>query len=330
MKKILVTGGAGYVGAILVPKLLEQGYFVRVLDTFWFDGGAMKVYLNRTNCELIEGDIRDKSLVERALKDMDIVIHLAAISNDPCSDLSPKLTQRVNYDAIDHLVDIAKTSGVTRFIAASSSSVYGVKEDPLVVETTPLEPITLYAKLKAESENIILAVEDDNFVPVCIRSATVCGYSPRMRLDLTVNILTSHAVNNRVITVFGGQQKRPNIHIEDITDVYTMLVECPAEKISGEVFNVGAKNYKVVEIAEIVKGVVGDDVQIVVTDTVDERSYYISSEKIKAVLGYETKRTVEDAVRDVKEAFEKGLIPDYQNIKYSNVKTMKEMKLDQI
>ena len=330
LKNILVTGGTGYVGCVLTPKLIEQGYNVRVLDIFWFGEECTKQFEEHPKCELIQGDIRDESTVKKALEGIDTVIHLAAISNDPCSDLEPKLTQQVNYDAVKSLVKLAKSSGVKRFINASSSSVYGVKSEPNVTENLPLEPITLYAKLKAETEPIILEETSEDFVPVCIRSATVCGYSPRMRLDLTVNILTSHAVNKREITVFGGQQKRPNIHIDDITDLYTMLVEAPAEKISGEVFNAGGNNYKVIEIAEMAKKVVGDDVKITITDVIDERSYHISSEKIKAVLGYEPKRTVEDAVCDVKEAFEKGLIPDYQNIKYYNVKTMKEMKLDQI
>ena len=324
-RNILVTGGTGYVGCVLVPKLLERGYTVRVLDIMWFGEDCTKGFKEHPNCELIKGDIGDESTVKKALEGIDTVIHLAAISNDPCSDLDPKLTQQVNYDAVKSLVRLAKSRGVKRFINASSSSVYGVKSEPNVTEDLPLEPITLYAKLKAETEPIILGEASEDFTPVCIRSATVCGYSPRMRLDLTVNILTSHAVNKREITVFGGQQKRPNIHIDDITDLYTMLIEAPAEKISGEVFNAGGNNYKVIEIAEMAKEVVGDDVKITITDVIDERSYHISSAKIKNALGFMPKKTVRDAIADVKNAFENGLILDYENTRYYNVKKMKEL-----
>ena len=322
---ILVTGGTGYVGCVLVPKLLERGYIVKVLDIFWFGEECTKVFKEHPNCELIQGDIRGEATLKKVLEGIDTVIHLAAISNDPCSDLDPKLTQQVNYDAIRSLVRLAKIGGVKRFINASSSSVYGVKSEPNVTEDLPLEPITLYAKLKADTEPIILGEASEDFVPVCIRSATVCGYSPRMRLDLTVNILTSHAVNKREITVFGGQQKRPNIHIDEITELYTMLVEAPAEKISGEVFNAGGNNYKVIEIAEMAKEAVGDDVKITTTDVVDERSYHISSEKIKNALGFAPKKTVRDAIADVRDAFENGLIPDYEDTRYYNVKKMKEL-----
>jgi len=325
LKKILVTGGAGYVGCVLVPKLLKLGYNVTVLDIMWFGEECIKQFKGHPNCELIKGDIGDESIVKKALEGVDTVIHLAAISNDPCSDLSPKLTQQVNYDAVESLVKSATNSGVRRFISASSSSVYGIKSEPNVTEDLPLEPITLYAKFKAETEPLILGEESEDFVPVCIRTATVCGYSPRMRLDLTVNILTSHAVSQREITVFGGQQKRPNIHINDITDLYAMLVEAPAEKIAGEVFNVGGNNYKVIEIAEMAKEVVGGDVKIKITDVIDERSYHISSEKIKNTLGFSPKKTVRDAITDVKNAFENGLIPDYEKTQYYNVKRMKEL-----
>ena len=325
IERVLVTGGTGYVGCVLVPKLLEREYNVRVLDICWFGEECKKQFKEHPSCELIKGDIRDESTVQKALEGIDTVIHLAAISNDPCSDLDPKLTQQINYDAVKSLVRLAKSSGVKKFINASSSSVYGVKSEPNVTEYLQLEPITLYAKLKAETEPIILGEASEYFVPVCIRSATVCGYSPRMRLDLTVNILTSHAVNKREITVFGGQQKRPNIHIDDITDLYTMLIEAPAEKISGEVFNAGGNNYKVIEIAEMAKEVVGDDVKITITDVIDERSYHISSAKIKNALGFMPKKTVRDAIADVKNAFENGLILDYENTRYYNVKKMKEL-----
>jgi len=326
-KKILVTGGAGYVGAVLIPELLKRGYSVKVLDLFMFDENIFNGIKKDKSLEVVKGDIRNRKTLENVLEDMDAVIHLAAISNDPCSELNPELTQQVNYDAIINLVRIAKDKGVQRFIAASSSSVYGIKSEPEVTEDLPLEPITLYAKLKARSEEIIRKEADENFVPVCIRSATVCGYSPRMRLDLTVNILTSHAVNKNLITVFGGQQKRPNVYIDDIVGLYADLIEAPADSIRGEVFNFGAENYKVIEIARMVRETVGDTVKIEVTESNDERSYYISSQRIKKQLGYYPKNTIKQAIINVKDAFKNGLIPDYQNTRYYNVKKMIEMNM---
>ena len=324
MNKILVTGGAGYVGAVLVPKLLLRGCQVRVLDTFWFGKDGLAEVGGHTNLEIVDGDIRDESTVKKACKGMDAVIHLAAISNDPSCDLDPELTKQVNMDAVIELVQIAKNSGARRFINASSSSVYGIKEEEQVTEELPLEPITYYAKYKAETEKIIKDASSGDFVTVSVRPATVCGYSPRMRLDLSVNIMTNLAINNGVMTVFGGEQKRPNIHIQDLTDLYIKLVDAPAELINGDVFNANCMNMKMIQIADTVKRVLGNGVAIRITPSDDNRSYYTSSEKLNKRLGWQYKYTVEDAITDMKRAFQNGLIPNpMEDVKYYNVKCMK-------
>jgi len=328
IRQVLVTGGAGYVGAVLVPKLLDKGYRVKVLDLYIYGEQALDAVKDNPNLEQIKGDIRDRALLEKVLPGCDAVIHLACISNDPSFELDPVLGRSINYDAFFDLVNISKNSGVHRFIYASSSSVYGIKEEENVTEDLPLQPLTDYSRYKALCEEVLLKVREPGFVTLILRPATVCGYSPRLRLDLTVNILTNHAVSNRKITVFGGQQKRPNIHIEDVTDLYTMALEWPDEAIDGKIFNAGYENYRIIEIAEIVRNVVGQEVNIVTTPTDDHRSYHISSEKIRKELGFVPKHTVEDAVLDLVAAFQAGKIPNSMtDIRYYNIKTMQHLQL---
>ena len=256
------------------------------------------------------------------------VIHLACISNDPSFELNPEVGKSINYDAFPGLVDVSKDQGVRRFIYASSSSVYGLRDEENVTEDLALLPLTDYSKYKAMCEDILLEKREPGFHPLILRPATVCGYSPRLRLDLTVNILTSHAVNNREITVFGGQQMRPNIHIQDVTDLYVKSLVWSEESIDGKVFNAGYDNKKVAEIAEIARDKVGEDVSIITTPTDDHRSYHISSAKIKKELGFEPEHTVEDAVSDLVTAFSAGQIPDPMgNINYYNIKTMQALVL---
>ncbi len=324
-KKVLVTGGAGYAGSVLVPKLLERGYDVRVLDLMMFDSRGLSSVKDK--CEIIKGDIRDSKLVKICLEGVDSIIHLAAISNDPCSELNHELTKQVNYNATTNLVNLAKERQTTRFIFASTSSVYGIKKEPNVTEDLPLEPLTIYSETKAMAEEFIKENSDDNFTAVNIRSATICGYSPRMRLDLSVNILTEHAINKGRITVFGGEQKRPNIHIEDITNYYADLLEVPKEKITGESFNANSENYTMMQIAEMVREVIGKHIQIEKIETKDIRSYHISSEKIKRVLEFEPRRTIRDGILDLKKAFETGLIPDPSDSVYRNIERMKEIEI---
>ena len=328
IKNVLVTGGAGYVGAVLVPKLLEQGYAVSVLGLYMFGDHVFDSVKDHPNLRQMRGDLRDRTLLERALSGCDAVIHLACISNDPSFELDPELGKSINYDAFLPLVDVAKDSGVHRFIYASSSSVYGVREDQNITEELALLPLTDYSKYKALCEDVLLQKRAPGFNTLILRPATVCGYSPRLRLDLTVNILTNHAVNNKRITVFGGQQMRPNIHIADVCDLYVKSLEWPDEAIDGKVFNAGYENHKVMEIAQIARDVVGGGVEIVTTPSDDHRSYHISSEKIKGELGFVPVHSIEDAVGDLVTAFGAGQIPDSMaGIHYYNIKTMQALNL---
>ncbi len=334
IRQVLVTGGAGYVGSMLVPRLLAKGYRVRVLDLYIFGEHVLDEVKDNPNLEQVKGDIRDQELLRRVLPGCDAVIHLACVANDPSFDLNPALSRSINYDAFEPLVRISKESGVRRFVYASTSSVYGVSEVQNVTEDHPLVPITDYNKYKGLCEPILLAEQAPNFTTVVIRPATVCGYSPRLRLDLTVNILTSHAVNNGRITVFGGTQMRPNIHVNDMVDLYQTLLELPDERIAGRTFNAGYQNRTVAEIAGIVRDVVRREVhgrenmEIVTTPSDDRRSYHISSEKIKRELGFVPKRTIEDAVRDLVAAFQAGRIPNpMTDIHYYNIKTMQAIDL---
>lgn len=328
IKSVLVTGGAGYVGAILIPKLLKAGYHVKVLDLYLYGEDVLDSVKDHPELEQIKGDMRNRSLLEKALPGCDAVIHLACISNDPSFELNPDLGKSINYDAFLDLVDVSKKSGVKRFIYASSSSVYGVKEEPNVTEDLPLEPLTDYSKYKAMCEDVLLEAREPGFVTLILRPATVCGYSPRLRLDLSVNILTNHAVTNGKIKVFGGDQKRPNIHIEDMTDLYVMTLQLPDEQIDGKIFNAGYENHTIMQIANMVKNIVGEKVDIVTTPTDDNRSYHISSNKIANELGFTPRYTIEDAVCDLVKAFEDGKIPNSMtDIRYYNIKTMQALNL---
>ncbi|OGG09621.1 UDP-glucose 4-epimerase [Candidatus Gottesmanbacteria bacterium RBG_16_43_7] len=326
IKTVLVTGGAGYVGAVLVPKMLARGYKVKVLDWYIY-GDVFKPYQSNRNYIQIKGDLRDRSLVKEALKDTDAVIHLACISNDPSFELNPKLGTSINYDAMKILVDLSKKAGVQRFIFASSSSVYGVKKEKTVTEDLSLEPLTDYSKYKILSEQYILDAATGDFIVLVLRPATVCGYSPRMRLDLTVNMLTIQALVNGRITVFGGSQTRPNIHIEDITDLYVKTLNYPKRKIAGKIYNAGYENLAVMRIAKMVKKVLKNrNIDITISPTDDKRSYRISSEKIKRELGFIPKHSVEEAIADIKKAHEHGDLPNpLVDDRYYNIRTMKSL-----
>lgn len=325
---MLITGGAGYVGSALVPRLLEKGYHVKVLDLYIYGDHVLDAVKDHPNLEQIKGDIRDRKLLERIIPGCDAIIHLACISNDPSFELDPSLGKSINYYAFFDLVGVAKASGVRRFIYASSSSVYGVKDEMDVTEDLPLKPLTDYSKYKALCEEVLLKEQAPGFVTLVFRPSTVCGYSPRLRLDLTVNILTNHAVNNRKITVFGGQQMRPNIHIADMNEAYVKALTWPDTAIDGKIYNVGYENYKVMELAEKVQKVVGPEIEIIITPTDDNRSYHVSSEKIKRELEFTAQHSVEDAVRDLVEAFHAGKIPNpMSDNRYYNIKTMQAIKL---
>ncbi len=325
---VLVTGGAGYVGSALVPQLLAAGHKVTVLDLYLYGEDVLSSVETHPFLRQIKGDIRDPETVTAALEGCDAVIHLACISNDPSFELDPDLGASINLRAFRPLVRAAKATGVERFIYASSSSVYGVKDDAEVTESLPLEPLTDYSKCKAECEVILKEEREPGFITCTIRPSTVCGYAPRQRLDVVVNILTNHAVNSGRIRVFGGSQKRPNIHIRDMVDLYLYLLELRDEKIDGKIWNAGYQNHTLMEIAEIVKSVVGGDLPVEVETTDDLRSYHVSSEKIARDIGFEAKHTVEEAVRDLVAAFDAGRLPNsLDDPIYFNIKTMQERGL---
>lgn len=331
MRRVLVTGGAGYKGCVLVPRLLKAGYEVVVYDLMLFGSSGLP---SDERLRIIRGDIRDAGSYAAAVEGCDSVIHLACISNDPSYELDPALSKTINYDAFEPMVQASKNAGVQRFVYVSSSSVYGISNAAEVTEEHPLVPLTEYSKYKALCETVLDKHRSGNFAAVIIRPATVCGYSPRMRFDLTVNILTNHAIRRGVITVFGGEQKRPNIHLDDISEVYVNMLEYPASLVDGEVFNVGYENHTVGQLAEMAKAVVEREfpekapIRIATTGTNDNRSYHVSSRKIAAKLGYRPSRTIEDAMRDLCSAFKAGKFEDsLSNDDYINVKTVKKLGL---
>lgn len=316
-------------GAVLVPKLLKAGYHVKVLDLYIYGKHVLDSVKDSPNLEQIPGDIRNQSLLQHIMPGVDAVIHLACISNDPSFELDPTLGKSINYDAFPVLVDVARDSGVTKFVYASTSSVYGLKEETNVTENLPLRPLTDYSRYKAMCEEILDLKRTSGFFTLTLRPATVCGYSPRMRLDLIVNILTNHAFNNRKLQVFGGGQMRPNIHIEDVTDLYVMSLKWPVQAINGKVFNAGYQNHTVSKIAELVQNRVGKDVTIETLPSDDHRSYHISSEAIQRELGFAPKHTIEDAIDDIVSAFGKGWIPkSMADPRYYNIKVMQELGLE--
>ena len=325
-RKILITGGAGYVGAVLVPRLLADDYCVTVYDLMIYGENALPKHPNLT---VVKGDIRDQKLLTKAMLSQDAVIHLACISNDPSFELNPALGRSINLDAFQPLVEISREQGVKRFIYASSSSVYGIKKEMDVNEAMTLEPLTDYSRFKAECEKILLDYQSPNFSTVIVRPATVCGYSPRQRLDVIVNILTNLAYNKREISIFGGEQLRPNIHIADMVDSYILLLQSDDLEVAGQIFNAGFENQKVKDLAEIVKEVIGQDVRMVTLPTEDNRSYHISSKKIYDELGFKATRTIRDAVIDIKNAFDQGKLPNSLNDeRYFNIKRMQSFNLN--
>ena len=331
MKHVLVLGGAGYVGSLLCPQLLELGYRVTSFDIGYF--GDAFLPKDNPNFRAVQGDIRDAAALREVFQGVDVAIDLACISNDASFVLDESLSTTINLDAFEPMVIAAKESGVKRFIYASSSSVYGVSEQPNVTEDHPLVPLTLYNKYKGLCEPKLFAQQSPGFVCVTIRPATLCGYAPRQRLDLSVNILTSHAVNNGKITVFGGTQMRPNLHVQDMCNLYKLLIEIEAEKIAGETFNCGFQNMSIMDIAQIVKRVVEEEfpdkapIEIVTTPTDDIRSYHINSDKIRRELGFEPSHSIEDAVRDLCKAFQAGKLPNPMNDdRYYNVRTLKALQ----
>ena len=323
MKKILLIGGGGYVGSRLVDYL-KLNYEVTVYDLFIY-GDTIN---ENKSVFKIKGDIRDVNLLKEIIPKHEIIIHLACISNDPSFDLNPDLGRSINFDPFESLIKISKDNGIKRFIYASSSSVYGIKNEKNVDENCSLEPITDYSVFKAKCEEILLKYTDKSFIGTIIRPATVCGYSKRQRLDLVVNILTNFAYNKGVILVYGGSQLRPNINIKDMCRAYLKILESNEQDIKGEIFNVGYENNSVNELAKIVSENIQKKVLIKNVPTDDNRSYHISSKKILNNIGFQNKFDIKDAVCEIRDAFKKNLFKDPLNNEiYFNIKRMKSLNL---
>lgn len=312
--KILVTGGCGYKGTVLTQKLLEQGNDVTVVDTQWF-GNHLE---DHARLEIIKGDVRETDKIP--LDGVDTVIHLANIANDPGVELNPSLSWEVNVLATQQLADKSVRSGVQQFIFASSGSVYGIKEEAEVTEDLPLVPISVYNKTKMVAERVLLSFQKDIQIH-CIRPATVCGWSPRMRLDVSVNMLTLQALKNGVITVFGGQQTRPNIHIQDMIGVYQHFLENP--NLDSGCYNAGFENISILDIAQQVVKKIPADIQV--TDSNDPRSYRQNSDKLMAT-GFLPQYSVADAIDDVINRYKDGHLVDSDQC--YTVRWMKQLNLD--
>lgn len=328
MKKIFITGGGGYVGSRLVPILIKKGFQVTVYDKFYYGNYLIK----NKNLKIVNGDIRNTLKLKKSCFNQEVFLHLACISNDSSFELNNNLSKTINYNAFEPMVIVAKEAKIKRFIYASTSSVYGISKKKNVTEEHDLVPLTLYNKYKGMCEPILLRHTNNHFEGVIFRPATVCGYSPRMRLDLSVNILTNFAYHKGYIKLFGGNQLRPNLHILDYCDVVIKLINAPSKKVANQIFNVGNENLSLKNLANIVKNKVKlklkNNIQIIKSKSKDLRSYHIDSSKIKNVLNFKPKRRVIDAIEELCNAFKKKeIVNTFDNYRYYNVQTLKRLKI---
>lgn len=323
-EKVLIIGGAGYVGSMLAKRLLKEHYSVRIFDLFIYDVN----FEENVNLEIIKGDLRNLGSIEKALTGVDHVIHLACISNDPSFELNPDLGKSINFDPFEPLVKLCIKNKIKRFIYASSSSVYGLSSQKNVDEDHPIKPLTDYSKFKVECEKVLKSYKNTDLTWTIIRPATVCGYSIRQRFDVIINLLTNLAYNKGEISVFGGDQLRPNVHIDDMIGSYLAILKSDYKKTQFETYNVGYENLKVIEIADLVKNTVNKNINLKIVPTNDNRSYHISSSKIKEKLNFDMRHNVKDAINDLVQAFEKNMFVDpLNNENYFNIKRMQSINL---
>jgi nucleoside-diphosphate-sugar epimerase len=323
IRHVLVIGGAGYVGSILVRKLLDRSYSVTVLDALLYGDESIREFYGRPDFELIHDDMRNVEAVVRAMQYADAVVHLGALVGDPACALNEKLTLEINLAATRMIAEAARGFGVQRFIFASTCSVYGAS-DQLLDERSALNPVSLYARTKIDSERVLLALNDDRFAPVILRFATVYGLSPRPRFDLVVNLLAAQAVCEKRITIFGGDQWRPFIHVDDAAEAILKCLEAPLQAVKGQIFNVGSddQNYQIAQLGDLIKELIPEVEVIHQGEDVDKRNYRVSFGKVRKHLGFSPRYTVADGVLEIKAAIEDGRIRDYRDARYSNYKTL--------
>lgn len=325
IRHVLVIGGAGYIGSALLPRLLAAGYRVRLLDLLIYGTEPIAEFLDHPYLEVMQADFRQVDRVVEAMRDVDVVIHLGGIVGDPACALDEELTTEINVMATRMIAEVAKGSGVSHFIFASTCSVYGAS-DHILDERSELNPVSLYARSKIASERVLEQMADERFSPVVLRFGTIYGLSGRTRFDLVVNLLTAKALVDGEITVFGGDQWRPFVHVDDAARVLLMAMQAPLEMVRNEVFNVGSneQNYTIREIGEIVQSQVPDAKLVFKGDDADRRNYWVNFNKIRRTLNFTPKWTVEQGAQQVIQAINSGKVSDYRDAKYSNVKFLTE------
>jgi nucleoside-diphosphate-sugar epimerase len=320
--RVLITGGAGYVGCILAKKLLDKGHFVRVLDPLIFGKEPLNEHMLNPNFDLQVGVVEDYYKLEKCLDGTDAIVHLSGLSNDPSCELDVKLTRKVNVDATKHLITLSKKKNVRRIVYASSCSVYGFTGNRIVTEKSRLNPLTAYAESKVTCEKLLLKEASDDLTVVCLRKATLYGPSMRMRFDLVVNTFTGMAISEKQIMINGGEQWRPFLHVEDAADAHIAMLEMDSSKINGKVYNVGSndQNLKIIDVSHMVADAI-TGVKVVNGNVNDTRSYRVSFDAINAA-GWHAKLTVRDGINGIKRMFDEGKIKDFRDLNYFNIKRM--------